>query len=145
MSTLEDRIRAIEDREAILELTASYCHRARGGDDEGIVDLFCDDGVMESGETRAEGRDALLALYRETLPKLRPMPCVHNHMVSLAGDRATGTCSVEVRMALDGVAITASGHYEDVYRRDGDGWRFESRNLVMYHQVPHREGWADDA
>ena len=142
MSGLEDRIRAIEDRTAIVELTARYCHMARTGDAEGIVELFCEDGVMETGGTSEQGQERLLAMYREAFGAMQPMPCVHNHWLTLDGDRATGCCSVEIRMVLEGEAITAAGHYDDVFRREERGWRFARRNLTLYHQVPHREGWA---
>jgi len=121
---------------------ANYFHMARNGDAGGMVDLFCDDVIMESGDTREQGRDKLLTMYRETFAQLHPLPCVHNHVISLEGDRARGTVSVEVRMVLEGVAITAAGHYEDEYRRVGTAWKFAHRNLVMYHQVPHTEGWV---
>ncbi len=142
MTSLEVRIQAIEDRIAIVELTASYCHMARTGNAEGMVDLFCEDGVMEVGDNVEKGRERLLAMYRETFAELLPIPCVHNHSVSLDGDDATGRCSVEVRMVRNGEAITAAGHYEDIFRRVGPEWKFAHRNLILYHQVPHLKGWA---
>ncbi len=60
MTELEERIHAIEDRTQIVELTARYCHMARTGNVEGIVDLFCEDGVMEANETPVEGHEKLL-------------------------------------------------------------------------------------
>ena len=69
MLNLEERIRAIEDRDAIVELTASYCHMARSGNAEVIVDLFCDDGVMEAGDIGQpmKGERGLLPGFREVL------------------------------------------------------------------------------
>ncbi len=142
MNDLEMRIQAIEDRAAIVELTGHYCHMARTGDVAGIVDLFCEDGVMEAGDTREQGHDRLLEVYREAFSGLRPLPCVHNHTVVLDGDRATGCCSVEIRMVQSGEAITAAGHYDDTFRRVGSDWKFAHRNLTLYHQVPHVKGWA---
>jgi ketosteroid isomerase-like protein len=142
MDELEKRSRAIEDRTAIVELTAQYCHMARSGNVEGIVDLFCEDGIMESGDTREQGRERLLAVYRESFSGLRPLPCVHNHTITLDGDRATGCTSVEIRMVQGGEAVTAAGHYDDEFRRVGSDWKFAHRNLTLYHQVPHLKGWA---
>jgi hypothetical protein len=145
MSELAERIQAIEDRSQIVELTARYCHMARTGDVDGIVDLFCQDGVMATGETVIEGHDQLVAAYRVAFSDLHPLPCVHNHTIELDGeraDRAKGCCSVEIRMVQNGEAITAAGHYEDEFRRVGAAWKFARRNLVLYHQVPHLTGWA---
>lgn len=142
MKDLEQRIREIEDRTAIVELTARYCHEARTGDVEGIVDLFCEDGIMEAGPTREQGHDRLREVYREAFKGLRPLPCVHNHVIELDGDEATGTTSVEIRMVENGEAVTAAGHYDDRFRRVGSSWKFAHRNLTIYHQVPLAKGWA---
>jgi len=142
VASIEERLQAIEDRTAIVELTARYCHLARNRDVEGIVDLFCEDGVMQAGDVLEKGRARLRTMYRDALAELGPMPCVHNHVVALDGDEATGRCSVEIRMVRNGEAVTAAGHYEDAFRRVRSQWKFARRNLVLYHQVPHRTGWA---
>ena len=41
-----------------------------------------------------------------------------------------------------GVAYTGAGHYEDAYRRVGDRWKFQRRELFIYHWVPLEKGWA---
>jgi ketosteroid isomerase-like protein len=142
MTDLEERIQAIEDRSAIVELTAQYCHMARTGNVEGIVDLFCEDGIMEAGDSYEQGRERLLETYRAAFSDLRPLPCVHNHTVAIDGDRATACTSVEIRMAAGGEAITAAGHYDDAFRKVGSDWKFAHRKLTLYHQVPHLKGWA---
>ena len=141
MASIEQRIQAIEDRTEIVELTARYCHLARTRDVEGIVGLFCEGGVMQAGDLVEKGHVRLRAMYAGALDELGPMPCVHNHTVEIDGDQATGRCSVEIRMLRGGEAITAAGHYEDEFRRVGARWKFARRNLVLYHQVPHRTGW----
>ena len=142
MSTLEERVRAIEDREAIRELTARYCQFAVAGDAEDVVSLFTEDGVLDFGEIVEQGRERLVALYRESFQAVRPIPTVHNHMVELDGDRATGYCSLELRMVENGEAVTAAGHYEDVFERVEGSWKFARRKLVFYHRVPLSQGWA---
>lgn len=140
--SLEDRIRAIEDRDAIRELTARYCQLAVARRIEDVVDLFTEDGVMESGDTVGKGREALLEIYRESLGSLRPIPTVHNHVIDLDGDRATGFCQLELRTVEEGEAYTAAGHYEDRFERVDGAWKFAARKLVFYHRVPLSEGWA---
>lgn len=142
MSTLEARIRALEDRDAIRELTARYCQLAVGGRAEEIVALFTREGVMESGDTKERGHARLLELYRGSFGALRPIPFIHNHVVELDGDRATGFCSIELRMVENGEAVTAAGHYDDVFEREDGIWKFAHRRLVFYHRVPLSRGWA---
>ena len=142
MPTLEERIRAVEDRAAIIELTARYCQLAVSGKAEDIVALFARDGIMESGDIREQGHDRLLVLYRESLSTLRPIPFVQNHVVTLDGDRATGFCSLELRMVEQGEAVTAAGYNDDVFEREDGVWKFAHRKLVFYHRVPLSKGWA---
>ncbi|MEZ4331323.1 MAG: nuclear transport factor 2 family protein [Myxococcota bacterium] len=142
MPTLEERIRAVEDRAAIIELTARYCQLAVSGKAEDIVELFAREGIMESGDIREQGHPRLLVLYRESLSTLRPIPFVQNHVVSLDGDRATGFCSLELRMVENGEAVTAAGYYDDVFERENGVWKFAHRKLVFYHRVPLARGWA---
>jgi ketosteroid isomerase-like protein len=142
MATLEERIRAIEDRDSIRELTARYCQLAVAGKADDVVDLFTEDGVMESGDTVERGQERLRELYRESFKALRPIPTVHNHVVELDGDHATGFCSLELRTVEDGVAVTAAGHYEDRFERVDGVWKFACRKLVFYHRVPLSQGWA---
>lgn len=139
---LEQRIRAMEDRTAIVELTARYCQCALAGDAAAVVDLFTSDGIMEAGDTLEQGRERLLALYRESFGDLRPLPCVHNHVVEIDGDDATGVCTLELRMVENGEAYTAAGWYEDRFRRVDGAWRFAHRKLFFYHRVPLAKGWA---
>ena len=142
MASLEQRIRAIEDRESIRELTSRYCQLAVGGRAEEIVGLFTRDGIMESGDTLGRGRAQLLELYRSSFRDLRPIPFVHNHVIELDGDRATGFCSLELRSVENGEAMTAAGHYEDRFEREDGVWKFAHRKLVFYHRVPLSRGWA---
>jgi len=83
MPTLEERVQAIEDREAIRELTARYCQLVVSGQSLEVADLFTEDGVMEFGENVTRGREALKATYREAVSDLHPIPTVHNHLIEL--------------------------------------------------------------
>jgi len=142
MPALEERIQDIEDRDAIRELTARYCHAVVEANVDAIVELFCEDGAMVMGETRNEGQDALRRSYGDALADLTPKPMIHNHVIELAGNTATGRCSVELRFVENGEAFVASGHYDDHYRREGSAWKFARRDFTVYHWVPNSKGWS---
>ena len=90
------------------------------------------------------GRAALLAAYEGMLTgDLQPF--VHNHVIELEGDRATGRCYLDLRATYDGVSMMGSGHYDDVYVRTVAGWKFLSRKLNMRFFSPLHEGWAATA
>ncbi len=142
MASIGDRIQAVEDKDEIRELTARYCYGVARGDTEGVVSLFCDDGVVEMPDRVLRGHDELRQAYGRAAPQLAPKPFIQNHVIELDGDRATGLCAVEVRVVQDGEAYTAAGHYEDTYRRVSGEWKFARRYLVIYHWVPLSKGWA---
>ena len=104
MPTLEERIQSIEDRDAIRELTSRYCHAVVEADVDTIIALFCEDGAMVMGETVNEGHAALRQSYGDALAELTPKPMIHNHVIELGGDSATGRCSVELRFVENGEA-----------------------------------------
>ncbi len=141
MTSVEARLRAIEDREEIRELTGRYCHAIAAGDGPTVVNLFCDDGVFEMGDRVARGRAELEKFYGAA-SESPPIPFIQNHVIELDGGSASGRCSVEIRLVQDGEAYTAAGWYDDAYRRDGGGWRFAHRKFHVFHWVPLAKGWA---
>ena len=142
MSSLEERLRAVEDRDAIRELTARYCHAVAAGDAAGIVSLFCADGVFEMSGRSARGKDELARFYAGVGGPY-PIPFIQNHVIdALEKDTARGRCSVEIRAVQNGEPYTAAGWYEDEYRREGGAWRFARRKFNQFHWVPLAKGWA---
>jgi ketosteroid isomerase-like protein len=142
---LEMLVRELKDREMIKELTHQYAHCVRQHDVEGVVNLFAEEGALEMGATVVHGRAALRQFYAETLPKLgTPYDFLHNHVIRLQGEQATGICSVEVRGVQDGKSVIGAGHYDDAYVRVGGEWKFQRRNITLYYLVRHDEGWAGE-
>ena len=113
-----------------------------------MVALFTDDASLlthfpaGSGQddVGSQGRAELLEVYKD-LGAMSLKPFIHNHIIEVDGDRARGFCSVEIRLTQNGEAYTGAGHYEDTYRCVDGGWRFQSRELFVYHWVPYRQGW----
>ncbi|HEU4428528.1 MAG TPA: nuclear transport factor 2 family protein, partial [Myxococcota bacterium] len=127
MSTLSlaQSVRDLLDREEIRELTARYAHGVALGDGTAVASLFTDDAVFstEGGDEMQlpnvlRGRDAITKFYAGLRPGAA-LPCVHNHVIQLDGERATGSCTLEVRIALGGHSLSGAGYYEDAYRREG--------------------------
>ncbi len=143
MATLEEKINALEDREAIRELTAEYCHCIAAGDGPAVTTLFCDDGAFVMGERRVEGATALSRFYA-TLADNPPIPFIQNHVIDgLTPTEAQGRCSVEIRMVQDGKAVTAAGWYRDTYRKVDEAWKFSERVFITFHMVPLSQGWGN--
>ena len=149
----EDRLRALEDREAIRELQATYCFLVDdGGFDELVDHHFTEDARCEFrlvgsdvDPMVAEGREPVRAFFTQLVAALlRDMShTTHNHRLSIEGDRASGESYFELTAtdATSGEAVVGGGRYIDRYRRRGDGWCFAERRAEIRHMSPLREGW----
>ena len=143
MATLEEKINALEDREAIRELTAEYCHCIAAGDSAAVTALFCADGAFVMGERRIKGSAELGRFYAD-LGENPPIPFIQNHVIdNYSPTEAQGRCSVEIRMIQEGEAVTAAGWYRDTYRKVNSTWKFAERDFITFHMVPLRTGWAN--
>ena len=132
------------DREAIRDLASRYAHLVWQKDVPAILDLFTEDGEVDTGDRPAiRGRDALRQAYQGMLAGDEFQPFIHNHVVELDGDRATGTCYLDLRASIGGRSMTGAGYYQDRYVKVGGEWKFRSRKLTMIYLVPAGHGWAE--
>ena len=137
-------LQELADREAIHDLACRYAHHVWQKQAAAAALLFTEDGEMDTGEPPVlRGRAALREAYERVLSDGHFQPFVSNHVISLAGDEASGTCYLDLRTITDDRSMIGSGYYEDRYRRVGEEWKFRSRKLHMSWLVPLDEGWAD--
>jgi len=133
---LEATVARLADLEAIRDLARRYAHFVWQRDAAGAVALFTEDAVMDTGDRPpVEGRDALFEVYRAIFAVSEFHPTIHNHVVDLDGDTATGTCYLELEASIDGACQKGSGYYEDRYTRLAGEWKFRSRKLSMCYLV----------
>jgi ketosteroid isomerase-like protein len=149
----EARLRALEDREAIRELQATYCFLVDDGGFDELVDHHfasdarCDFRLMESGVAPmiAEGSEQIRAFLKNVVAALLcdMSHTVHNQRIKLDGDRASAESYFELtaREAASGQAVMGGGRYIDRYRRLDGTWRFEERRAEIQHMAPLRDGW----
>lgn len=91
---------------------------------------------MDTGDRPPiQGRAAIRAAYDEIFRSQEFRPMVHNHVIDLDGETATGTCYLDVQASLDGVDKVGLGYYQDRYLRTAKGWKFRSRLLTMQYFV----------
>ena len=139
----DEVLQELADREAIRDLARLYAHYVWQKQPDSAVELFTDDGEMDTGEEPVlRGRAELHEAYRRMLDGAMFQPFVHNHVVTLSGGEASGTCYLDLRATIDGRSMIGSGWYEDIYLRVSGEWKFRSRKLVMSYLVPLEEGWA---
>ena len=133
-------LRELADREEIRELTARYAFLV--ANKRPAVDLFTEDGGFvfrkpdgEVGEAR--GRQELDQVFADILrAPNHNLPTVHNHLISIDGDHATGVCWIELqahKMEDNGDIgdWRGSGYYEDIFRRENGRWKFVLRDSTL--------------
>lgn len=142
-ASIEQVVRELADAEAIRDLARRYAHFVWQKDIPAAIDLFTEDGEMDTGDRPPiRGRQALLETYQSMLGDGAFQPFVHNHVIELNGESATGTCYLDLRATVDGRSMIGAGIYRDRYARVGGEWKFRSRKLTMCYLVPLSEGWA---
>lgn len=126
--SLEARLRALEDKEAIRELISRYGPLADNGDSEGVAALWTGDGSYAvGGMAEAKGRTAIAGLIDgETHRQLMQDGCAH----------LLGPVAIE----LNGDVAVARGH-SVVFRHNGadfEVWRVSANRWELERCT---EGW----
>ena len=133
---LEAAVRNLADEAAIRDLARRYAHCVWQKDAAGAIALFAEDAEMDTGDRPPiRGRAALLKAYDAMFASSELRPMVHNHVIDLDGDDATGACYLDLRAVIDGKDMTGAGYYQDRYVRIGETWKFQSRKLTMCYFV----------
>ncbi len=141
---IEADVRELTDREAIRDLARRYAHHVWRKEVPAAIGLFTEDGEMDPGDAPViQGRDALIEAYQRMLGDADFHPFVHNHVVELGGETATGTCCLDLRASVEGRSPIGSGYYDDRYVPVDGEWKFRSRKLTLCYPVPPTEGWAE--
>ena len=141
-TSIDQRVRRLEDIEAVRLLMARYHLECDGHDDRGthrhpkaIADLFTDDGVWGIPQpigartpVPAVGRDQIEQLAAELQGVQWIVHFVVNPVVEIETDTARAEFKGIVRMQPDRKAAAGwgLGIYRATARRTASGWRFQS-------------------
>lgn len=140
--SLEQRIGAIEDRQEIAELLASYCYLTDAESWDELAAMFAEDAIFE-GQERAVGRAEIETMMRK-LPNVlescwhRPLPPV----IELEGDWARALSSFDAPAVLGGAAYVMAGRYRDELKRIDGRWVFARRVVESFYYAPLATGWG---
>ncbi len=134
---LAERLRALEDREAIRDLIARYGPLADSGQAEAVAALFAEDGVYAvGGMGEAKGRAAIAALISGPVHQaLMADGCAHvlsSPAIDLSGDRAVARCHSVVLRHQDGEwapVRVAANRWE--LARTSEGWQVTRRDNAL--------------
>jgi hypothetical protein len=126
-----------EDYVEIQQLVARYAFALDTADNDGYTyaDLFAADATFND----TKGRDALAALPRG--PRRGPLYVRNYGAPAIIQPTPEGATGIQYAQAIDfepggrAGALDHFGHYEDVYVRTAQGWRFKSRRFVNESQA----------
>lgn len=143
MSDLDARLRAVEDRQAISQLRAHYCHVLDDRDWDGLARLFTEDGEFQ-GLAHVTGRDEIHKFFSTTVDTLAEgfWHFCTNATIDLQNDTASGRTSMQYLSVKKGVSYVSAGHYDDELRRENGIWRFRKRKITFYYFAPLAEGFV---
>jgi hypothetical protein len=132
------RLQRLEDLEEIRQLFEDYVHHLDRGHFEEYAALYATDGKMRLGPARADGRDEIERVARESFShpdgvaqngRMGGFHIVSGPQIQLDGDTATGEVMwTVIARGDDGIPkVTMVGHHvDDLVREDGH-WRFARR------------------
>jgi len=130
----DEQLQFLMDTEEIRNLARRYAHSVWQNDGAAAADLFVEEGVMDTQERPPiEGRAAIRETYVETFATSDFRPFVHNHVLDIRGDVATGTCYLDLKATVEGKLMVGWGYYDDDYVREQGRWYFKRRRLNMVH------------
>ena len=127
------------DENAIARLVYHYAELIDDGDLEGVAGLFKQGCIVAPDGSEVHGREAVLALYRNSarIYEDTGTPCTQHVTTNLsiqvdsAGDRAEASSCFTVFQALADFPLQPiiAGRYRDSFSRGDSGWRFQRREI----------------
>jgi ketosteroid isomerase-like protein len=146
--TLEERIQAIEDREAIRELIAKYCRGVDGRDEELFMSIWRDDAQYRIGGQF--GDHTGLAEIKRILHGLWAAFTEMHHwatnvVIELDGDTARAWCNADVTGTdTKGRALMFAASYSDQLTKVDGTWKFTVRDIDLHYMTPVLEPWGNE-
>ena len=147
LGELEQRVRALEDVDAIRNLKAryaEYCDDSYNPDK--IASLFVEDAVWESGPLgRYEGREAIREFFRGASQIFTF--AIHyslNPQIEVTGDtaRARWYLFMPCTVGEGDQGMWRAGVDDEEYVRVDGEWKFKSKTSNSLFSTPFDQGWA---
>jgi hypothetical protein len=143
MSTLEQRIRRLEDRAEIGELIVRYGIALDTHDLEALGLLYSPQGKLKlkmGGIVKGHDRESVVAYYADRLESMVvAYHFCHGNIIEFDSDdddRATGVVMAHAELWSEGRAKVAAVRYEDAYVRHEGRWCFAERVEAFLYFLP---------
>ena len=125
-----------DEKDAIRELMARYCHALDACEFSEVASLFTEDGEWTTTYGKARGRTQIEALLASVVPKPGEGPqrkhYTSNIIVTLtSGDRASARSDyLVIRESPGGLIPVMGGTYLDIFVKCEGEWQFLRKELV---------------
>jgi hypothetical protein len=135
--TQDDRLRELLDKEEIRELALRYCRGVDRKDPALLRSLYTRDGIDNHAQIFRGSADEYVEFLESSFQYIQiGAHYVCNHLIELNGDEASGevyALGYHILPGGDGPPTESfvGVRYLDRYRREDDGWRFGSREVVI--------------
>lgn len=132
MTSIEERLRRLEDRAAIEELNLRYFLASDRDDLATIADSFTEDATFaSSGHVNGEGRQGIVAFIKDARAHMGLTIHTPNYGLHtfVTNDRATGIVGAHLELVLEGRSTYGAVRYLDEYHREGGSWRIATRDM----------------
>jgi hypothetical protein len=142
---LEKKIAAIEDRNAIQELTAKYCFTNNERNIPAIMDLFHEKAELGTPWGHYKYKEEVAKFFAAIFNVATDMHhLTHNHIITVNGEEGSCVCHFEAEYTAGGKPIICAGTYDDKLVKENGTWVFMSRIIKLDYVVPLNEGWAGE-
>lgn len=142
MSSLEERIRILEDRAAIQDMVAAYFRASDDDDYTLMAQCFARNARFEaSGFEDAAGREGIVALIKAARAGMGQTVHTPNYVhISFTGaDTADGLVCAHLELGLGEATCFGAVRYVDSYLREDGQWRISVRAMKVVHIAPWSE------
>lgn len=142
-----EAVAALEAQRQVANLVHRYALHIRNGEPAACASLLANDVTFTIRErdprtpadqttirTSLSGREDVLAyICRSAGGEVRVLPIIHNLLIDVTGERATGNCLMVSRTWPVGHEFI--GEYDDAFVRVDGGWLFAARTFTMFRQA----------
>lgn len=141
MTSVEERVRRLEDKEAIREILLDYGRALDSRDTKAYSELFAADGEWSGGIGQARTPAGIKKMLDDLFGNSKgggrfskPHHLMANMVIDVDGDTATAN-SRWIWIAGEaetggGPNMIRSGYYQDVLIRENGSWKFQKRRAV---------------
>lgn len=128
---------ALEEKDAIREVLATYCFNLDGGQFEEMASLFTTDGTWHTDFGKGVGHAGIVeharSLRASDAPRPRGVHLVSNIVIALNGDKAQVQSNwIMLQNTTAGPKISSAGGYHDDMVKQNGRWLFRYRRINRF-------------